>query len=401
MTQFLIEHFVPNHAHTNERPVRTAYGNLACVVGILCNVLLFLGKFTIGTLFGSVAIAADGMNNLSDASSNVVSLVGFRLGARPADSEHPYGHARYEYLAGLAVSVMILVIGIELLRESVAKVLSPTPVVFSWLTVVVLAVSIVVKLWMSGFNRTIGNAIQSETLLATAADARNDVLSTAAVLVAALATHFTGINRIDGLMGLGVAGFILYSGAGLVHDTLRPILGAAPDPALVEMIEKKALAYPGVLGMHDLMIHDYGPGNRLVSFHLEMPADGDVMQSHDLIDSIERDFLVHDGLNVTIHFDPIVTDDPHVAELHDFLLEKASTLDPAADLHDIRIVPGPTHTNVVFDCGVPAEYLRPKDTRGQKLTAALRSAVRQQWPDHFCVIRLEPKYVTHQEKAAE
>lgn len=210
--------------------------------------LLAGGKIAVGVLTGSVAITADGMNNLSDASSNIVSLVGFKLGARPADSEHPYGHARYEYLAGLAVSVMILVIGVELLKESLAKTLHPTAVSFSWIMVVVLVASILVKLWMSALNRKIGTAIESETLLATAADARNDVITTVAVLAATILTKLTGFARLDGLMGLGVAAFILYSGAMLVRDTIDPLLGAAPDPELVEHIEKKALSYPGVLG---------------------------------------------------------------------------------------------------------------------------------------------------------
>ena len=296
LIDLLIKTFIKNHENTADRAVRTAYGNLACLVSVVCNLLLAGGKIAVGVLTGSVAITADGMNNLSDASSNIVSLVGFKLGARPADSEHPYGHARYEYLAGLAVSVMILVIGVELLKESFAKVLYPTAVAFNWVMVAVLAASILVKLWMSALNKHIGTAIESETLLATAADARNDVITTAAVLAATILTKLTGFDRIDGLMGLGVAAFILYSGAMLVKDTIDPLLGAAPDPELVEHIEKKALSYPGVLGVHDLMIHDYGPGSRLVSFHLEMDAKDDVMHSHDVIDRIERDLLVEDGV---------------------------------------------------------------------------------------------------------
>lgn len=397
LTRFLIRLFIKDARDPGDKKTRAAYGNLACMVGIVCNMLLFLGKFTVGTLFGSVAIAADGMNNLSDASSNIVSLVGFKLGARPADSEHPYGHARYEYLAGLAVSVMILVIGVELLKESFLKVLHPTPVTFSALTAAVLLASIAVKLWMGRFNKTIGQMIQSDTLLAAAADARNDVVTTTAVLAAAVGTQLTGNHRLDGLMGLGVAAFILYSGIGLVRSTLDPILGAAPDPELVNYIETKAMSYPGVLGVHDLMVHDYGPGNRLASLHIEMDAAGDVMHSHDLIDTIERDFLIKDGLIVTIHFDPVVVGDPHVAELKEFLQEAVARLDPQAGIHDLRIVPGPTHTNVIFDCAVPAEYITDKNRRGAKLLAALREEVKQRWPDHFCVVRLEPDYAHHRE----
>ena len=339
-----------------------------------------------------MSITADGLNNLSDASSNLVSLVGFKLGARPADSQHPYGHARYEYLAGLAVSVMILVIGVELLKESFGKVLHPTPVQFGWLPAAVLLASILVKLWMSLLNRRIGRTIHSETLIATAADARNDVVATGAVLIAAVLTHLTGMDRIDGVMGLGVAVFILYSGIQMVRDTIDPILGAAPDPELVEAIEKKALGYPGVLGVHDLMIHDYGPGNRLVSFHIEMDAKGDVMKSHDVIDNIERDLLVQDGMIATIHYDPVITGNPHTEEIRGFLQQEAARLEPRANIHDLRIVPGPTHTNVIFDCAVPAEYVTDKQHRGVKLVSALRAAVQQRWPDHFCVIKLEPDY---------
>ena len=392
MIDLLIRTFIKNHKNTADRTVRTAYGNLACIISVICNLLLFAGKATVGTLSGSVSITADGLNNLSDASSNLVSLVGFKLGARPADSQHPYGHARYEYLAGLAVSVMILVIGVELLKESFEKVLHPTPVQFGWLPVVVLLASILVKLWMSLLNRRIGRTIQSETLIATAADARNDVVATGAVLIASVLTYLTGIDRIDGIMGLGVAAFILYSGIQLVRDTIAPLGGAAPDPELVEYIEKKALGYPGVLGVHDLMIHDYGPGNRLVSFHIEMDASGDVMKSHDVIDNIERDLLVQDGMIATIHYDPVVTGNPHTEEIRTFLQQEVARLDPRANVHDLRIVPGPSHTNVIFDCAVPAEYVTDKQHRGVTLVNELRTAVQQRWPDHFCVIKLEPDY---------
>ena len=392
VTKFLLRCFVKNYENAADKAVRSACGNLACIVGIACNVLLFAGKFMVGMLFGSVAITADAVNNLSDASSNVVSLVGFKLGSKPADKEHPYGHARYEYLAGLAVSVMILVIGIELGKESIGKIIAPTAVEFSWLSAAVLVASILVKLWMSGFNRYVGKLIHSDTLLATAADSRNDVISTSAVLVASLAAHFTRIDRLDGIMGLAVALFILYSGIGLVRDTLDPILGAAPDLEQVAYIKEKALSYPNVLGVHDMMIHDYGPGNRLVSFHLEMPAEGDVMAMHDEIDCIEKDFFTNDGLTVTIHFDPVVTGDPHVTELRELVEAAAHQADPEVNIHDLRIVPGPTHTNVIFDCAVPPRYFEKDGAAGRELLNKLRDAVRQKWPDHFCVIQLEQAY---------
>ena len=321
MTKLLIRLFIRDPANIQDRTVRTAYGNLACMVGIVCNVLLFAGKFTVGTLFGSMAIAADALNNLSDASSNVVSLVGFRLGSKPADDEHPYGHARYEYLAGLAVSVMILVIGIELLKESFLKVLHPTPVTLSALTIAVLVVSILVKLWMSSFNRSVGSRIKSETLMATAADARNDVVTTAAVLAATILAHLTGIDRIDGLMGVGVALFILWSGVGLVRDTISPLLGAAPDPELIDYIEKKALSYPGVLGIHDLMVHDYGPGRVMVSLHAEVSGDGNIYELHDLIDRIERELKEKLHCETVIHMDPIDVGNEKTVEMKEEMVE--------------------------------------------------------------------------------
>lgn len=388
MTQFLIRTFIKDKDNTKSRAVRTAYGNLASAVGIVCNLLLFLGKITVGTLFGSIAITADAVNNLSDASSNIVSLLGFHLAAKAPDEKHPYGHARYEYLAGLAVSAMILAIGLSLLKESVEKVFRPEMVAFSLLSVAVLSVSIAVKLWMSVFNRTIGTRIASETLLATAADSRNDVISTGAVLASTLLCRVTGINRIDGVMGLAVALFILWSGWGLVQDTLSPLLGESPDPELVEHIEAKALSYPGVLGTHDLMVHDYGPGRQFASLHIEFPAEVDPLEAHDLIDNIERDFLKEDHIQVTIHYDPIVTSDARVGVLRTRLNKKVAELDPELSVHDLRIVPGPTHTNVLFDLVLPAGYVGDRAAVVQEL----RDFVRSQDERYFCVIKVEQSY---------
>ena len=314
--------------------------------------------------------------------------MGFRLGSKPADDEHPYGHARYEYLAGLAVSVMILVIGIELLKESFLKVLHPTPVTLSALTIAVLVVSILVKLWMSSFNRTVGRTIGSETLIATAADSRNDVLSTGAVLIATILCRLTGWNILDGLMGVGVAVFILISGWGLVMDTLSPLLGESPSEDLVDHIEQKVLSYPGVLGMHDLMVHDYGPGHQFASLHVELPAEQDPLEAHDLIDNIERDFMKHDHLMVTIHYDPIVTSDAAVGVLRSRLTEKLRQLDPALSLHDLRIVPGKTHTNVLFDLVLPAGYAGDK----VELLTQMEQFIKEQDPTYNCIIKLEQSY---------
>lgn len=387
MTEALIRLFIKNPEKTHDPAVRAAYGNLASWVGILCNLALCAGKFVVGTLSGSISVAADAVNNLSDASSSVVSLLGFRLGSRPADEEHPYGHARFEYLSGLAVAVMVLVIGLELGKTSLGKILAPTPVTFSWVTVGVLAASILVKLWMALFNKKVGGRIHSGALIATAADSRNDVLTTGAVLAAALISHFARVE-LDGWMGFAVALFILYSGVGLVKSTIDPLLGLAPDPELVKYIHERVMSYPNVLGTHDLMVHDYGPGRQFASVHVEMAAEGDVMASHDVIDNIERDFLENDGLHVVIHFDPIVTSDERVGDMRRWLSEAVKEIDGALTIHDLRMVPGPTHTNLIFDCVVPAGFAMSE----LDVKQAIKRLVRQKDPRYFCVITVECGY---------
>lgn len=390
MTQFLIRCFIKRPDDVKDAAVRTAYGNLASLVGMACNILLCIGKLLAGTLFGSIAIMADALNNLSDASSNVVSLIGFRLAAKAPDAEHPYGHARYEYLAGLVVSVTILAIGLSLLKESALKVLHPTPVVFSWLSIGVLAASILVKLWLSGFNRAVGKKINSETLMATAADSRNDVLTTGAVLLSTILCSLTGYGIMDGIMGVGVAAFILWSGWGLVMDTLSPLLGESPSPELVEHIERTVMSYPGVLGMHDLMVHDYGPGHQFASLHVEFPAETDPLTAHDVIDNIENDFLKKDRLQVTIHYDPIVTADASVGVLRARLQEHARQLDPQLSIHDLRIVPGESHTNVLFDLVFPAGYTGDID----QMLAKMCQFVKEQDPKYCCVVKVEQSYAS-------
>ena len=390
MTQFLIRCFIKRPDDVKDAAVRTAYGNLASLVGMACNILLCIGKLLAGTLFGSIAIMADALNNLSDASSNVVSLIGFRLAAKAPDAEHPYGHARYEYLAGLVVSVTILAIGLSLLKESALKVLHPTPVAFSWLSIGVLAASILVKLWLSGFNRAVGKKIDSETLMATAADSRNDVLTTGAVLLSTILCSLTGYGIMDGIMGVGVAAFILWSGWGLVMDTLSPLLGESPSPELVEHIERTVMSYPGVLGMHDLMVHDYGPGHQFASLHVEFPAETDPLTAHDVIDNIEKDFLQKDRLQVTIHYDPIVTADASVGVLRARLKEHARQLDPQLSIHDLRIVPGDSHTNVLFDLVFPAGYTGDID----QMLAKMCQFVKEQDPKYCCVVKVEQSYAS-------
>ncbi len=392
MTEWLVRRFVKNYQQCDDPRVRTAYGKFAGVVGIVCNVLLCLGKGAAGLLSGSVAIVADAVNNLSDASSNVVSLLGFKLAGKPADSGHPYGHGRFEYLSGLLVAVLIVVIGVELVKSSIDKVVDPEPTDFSWVAAGILAVSIVVKLWMALFNRSIGRRIGSTALEATAVDSRNDVVTTAAVLAALLVSHYTGLE-LDGWAGLVVGVFIVWSGVGLVRDTVDPLLGRAPSPELVEHIRSKIMGYPGVLGTHDLMVHDYGPGRQFASVHVEMAAEADVLESHDVLDNIEQDFLHEDGLVMTIHFDPIVTADETVGDLRRWIDGLVRGIDGRLSIHDLRTVPGPTHTNVIFDCLKPHEVETPDDELRRRICALVEA----EHPEYSCKITVDTSYVSSQQ----
>lgn len=387
MTEFLLSRFVKGYPEVNDPQVRARCGNLAGLVGICCNLLLSAGKFLAGLLTGSVAISADAVNNLSDASSSIITLLGFRLAARPADDEHPYGHGRTEYLSGLAVSVMILLIGAELAKTSIQKVLSPEPITTGMVSILILAASILVKFWMAAFNRHVGRLIRSATLEATAADSRNDVISTGAVLIATLLQMQFGWN-LDGYMGLAVAAFILWSGWGLVKDSIAPLLGQTPDPELVRHIADVTLSYPGVLGIHDMIVHDYGPGRQFASLHAEMAASADVLESHDTIDRIEKYFLEQEGLHVVIHYDPIVTDDSETGEARAFFAAEAKKLDPRLSIHDLRMVPGTTHTNVIFDLVLPREL----DSRTSELKHALQEAAQRKNPLWLCVITAENSF---------
>lgn len=388
MTDILTKIFIKNYENTDDPKVRTAYGKFAGSVGIICNLILFSFKFIVGTLSGSMSITADAVNNLSDASSSIISLLGFRLASKPADPEHPYGHARYEYLSGLAVAVIILIIGVELFRSSLDKILNPSAVEFSWITSVVLIASIAVKLWMALFNTRIGKKIGSQTLIATAADSRNDVITTSVVLAAALISRFSSLE-LDGWMGLLVAAFIIFSGIGLIRETIDPLLGTSPDPELVTYIHNKIMSYPGVLGTHDLMIHDYGPGRQFASVHVEMAAEADVLESHDTIDNIEYDFKTNDHLHLIIHYDPIVTSDETIGDMRKWLGEKVRTIDPIITVHDLRLVPGTTHQNLIFDCVVPQDY-KMSDAQ---LKAAISEIVRAEYPDYFCMITIDKSYI--------
>lgn len=371
MTNFLLRRFIPDYQNTADPAVREKYGNLAGIVGIICNVLLFVGKLLAGTLCGSVSVTADAVNNLSDASSSLVTLLGFRLAARPADEKHPYGHARMEYLSGLAVAVMILVIGVELVKSSVQKILHPEAVEFSVLTAAVLTGSILLKLWMALFDRKLGRKISSAALIAAAADSRSDVIATGAVLLACVVGRLTGL-MIDGWAGLLVALFILWSGVGVVKDTVDPLLGAKPDEALVRAIAYLMTSHVNILGFHDLMVHDYGPGRRFASVHAEIDHRIDPLVAHEILDEIERQAKRELHVDLVIHYDPIVTDDPEIAAVRTRVLQIMHGLDPRLSLHDFRMVSGSHHVNVIFDMVLPPEDAQTAEQLRRQIEAQLQ-----------------------------
>ncbi|MBQ2893546.1 MAG: cation transporter [Oscillospiraceae bacterium] len=359
MTRLLLRLFVKNSDDIGNPKARSAIGKLSGIVGIIANLLLFAGKLAAGLLSGSVSITADAMNNLSDASSSIVTFAGFKLAEKPADEDHPYGHARFEYLSGLAVAALIIVIGFELAKTSVEKILNPTSVTFSGLTVAILLGSIGVKLWLAVFNHTLGKKIHSGALNATAADSRNDCITTAAVLLAGVLGYFTSW-QVDGYAGLAVALFILWSGAKLAKETINPLLGEAASPELQALIVDYISANPKVLGYHDLMVHDYGPGQRFASLHVEMDQREDPLLCHEIIDDIERECLQSHNIHLVIHYDPVVTDDPErnrlLAETHDIL----KAIDSRLHAHDFRMVKGDGHTNLIFDVVLPSDMLKEK-----------------------------------------
>lgn len=383
MTKLLLRLFVHT---TDPQARRTAIGRVSGIVGIICNLLLCLGKLVIGTLSGAISITADAMNNLSDAASSIVTLVGFKLSESPADEEHPYGHARFEYLSGLAVAAIVVVIGFELLKTSVQKIIAPTPIEFSLWVAVVLLLSIGVKLWMSLFNHKLGKDINSATLLATAVDSRNDVISTGAVLLAALIEAFTKL-QVDGYMGLLVALFILYSGCSLAKETISPLLGEAASPELQELIAHHVGSSPKVLGYHDLMVHDYGPGQRFASIHVEMDYNEDPMECHEIIDNIERECMEQHHIHLVIHYDPIVTDDPELNRLHEMVDTFLSAYDSRLHTHDFRMVEGTQHTNLIFDVALPSSL----SGQEKKITEALESFLREKEnKTYYAVITFDP-----------
>ena len=384
----LVRLFIKNCDDVNNPAVREKYGVLAGAVGIVLNLLLSAGKLFAGLATGSISITADAFNNLSDAGSSVVTLVGFKVAGQKADDGHPFGHGRVEYLAGLLVSLMILLVGVELGKSSVEKILHPEAVTFSALSAAILVCAILVKLWMGQFNRRLGKKIGSAAMAATAADSVSDAVATAAVLAGALVNRFAHVN-IDGWVGLAVAVFILRSGWGAAKDTINPLLGASPDPELVRQLRELVLSHPQVVGIHDMIIHDYGPGRRLCSFHAEVPQDADILDAHDAIDHIEREIQEKFGIETTVHMDPIATDDEKVTQLRARVAALAQAVEPEMTIHDFRVVEGPTHTNVIFDAVVP-HRCRLSD---QEVRERLSRAVTALDSAYQAVIQIDRAYV--------
>ena len=386
MTSLLIKLFIKSPHATHSPAVRRAYGTLASTVGIILNLLLAVGKFTVGLLFGAIAVQADALNNLSDAGSQIISLITFKVAAKPADRDHPFGHARIEYVASMVVSFMILLIGWELLSGSVSKILHPTPTVFSWLSVAVLGVSVLVKLWLCAFNRRIAKRIDSSVMRATAADSRSDAGATAAVLAATLVYKFTGFDP-DAYMGILVALLILWAGIKILNDTKNSILGEGPSEETVAQIRALVAEFEprGVLGIHDLVVHNYGPGRVMASLHIEVDGDADIYASHDIADLIERRLRVECGMEATVHMDPVAVRDPRVAAHKQLAEACAAKIDGRLRIHDFRIVPGDTHTNLIFDVATPFELAIPDAT----LRSNLADAIHEADPHLFAVITVD------------
>ena len=375
MTELLSRLFVKNHKNVTDPHVRTAYGVMVSLIGIAVNLLLFAAKLVIGMLSGSVSVTADAMNNLTDASSAIVTLVGFKLAEKPADEDHPYGHARFEYLSGLAVAGMMLVIGFEMGKTAFEKILNPEVTVISPVLVGILLCSMAVKGWLYLFNNRLGKDIQSTVLLATAADSRNDAVSTGVILISALVEWFTWW-QIDGYMGLLVAAFILYNGCKQAKDTISPLLGEAASPELRRQIVSLMEREDAVLGYHDLMVHDYGPGQRFGSLHVEMSQRLDPVYSHGLIDNLERLALEEFGVHLVIHYDPVVMGDPEVEERRALVVKILTDCDPRLQIHDFRMVRGGTHTNLIFDVVLPRNMINRKKQLEQKLEKAFAGKYR-------------------------
>lgn len=384
MTDLILRIFVRDHKNTEDPAVRDKCGRVAGAVGIVTNFLLFLMKIIVGTVFHSVSVTADAVNNLTDSGSSVVTLIGFKMASKPADEKHPFGHARIEYLSGVIVSFIVIFLGLQLGMSSVEKILTPEENALTPVALVVLVISILAKLWQCLFYRKVGRMIKSESVEATSKDSRNDVIATSVVLLGAVITMLTGVN-LDGYMGAAVALFIVFSGVQLTISTADPLLGQAPEGELVQTITEKMLSYPGIIGMHDLAVHNYGVGRCFASAHCEVDAKNDILVSHDLIDNIERDFSRDLGIHMVIHLDPVIVGDARTDALHCKVQSLVTALYPTVTIHDFRVIWGVTHSNIVFDAAVPFS-VKDSDT---VITQKLEAEIQKLDPDYRTVVTID------------
>ena len=389
MTEFLVRHFVKEYTEIEKVSVRTAYGVVASVVGIFCNVLLFAVKWTIGYLLHSISVMADAFNNLSDAGSSVIGLVGVKMASKPADQDHPFGHGRIEYIAALIVAFLVMEVGFTFLKDAVGKIRDPEELRFQAVSVVILILSVGVKLWMCFFNRKLGRRIDSKVMLATSADALGDVVTTTATIASVLFFRITGVN-IDGIVGLGVSLVVMWAGIGIAKDTLEPLIGEAVEPEEYARIKEFVEGYEGVLGSHDLIVHNYGPGRNMASIHAEVPNDVEIETSHEIIDRIERDAFRMLGVFLVIHMDPVETKDVHVMQVHSQVEQIVKALDPAVSIHDFRMINGEEQVNLIFDMEIPYEY---DAKRQDDLKTTLIKLLQITDPRYECVITAERSYV--------
>lgn len=384
MTDLILRIFVRDHKNTEDPAVRDKCGRVAGAVGIVTNFLLFLMKIIVGTVFHSVSVTADAVNNLTDSGSSVVTLIGFKMASKPADEKHPFGHARIEYLSGVIVSFIVIFLGLQLGMSSIEKILTPEENALTPVALVVLVISILAKLWQCLFYRKVGRMIKSESVEATSKDSRNDVIATSVVLLGAVITMLTGVN-LDGYMGAAVALFIVFSGVQLTISTADPLLGQAPEGELVQTITEKMLSYPGIIGMHDIAVHNYGVGRCFASAHCEVDAKNDILVSHDLIDNIERDFSRDLCIHMVIHLDPVIVGDARTDALHRKVQSLVTALYPTVTIHDFRVIWGVTHSNIVFDAAVPFSV---KDSDAV-ITQKLEAEIQKLDPDYRTVVTID------------
>lgn len=388
LTELLINKFVKNRHKTNDNTVRQAYGYLGGIVGILANIFLFVSKLFIGTLINSIAVMADAINNLSDAASSIITLVSFKMTNKPADREHPFGHGRIEYISAMIVSFLVILVGLEFIKSSVQRVMNPEAVKFNWITFILLSLSIIIKLWLSIFNKKIGKSIGSKAMEATAMDSISDVITTSVVLLSLIMSIWITFP-IDGYIGILVALFIMYSGFSLTKETLNPLLGEAPDMELVNAIISKVMAYEGIIGVHDIIVHNYGPNRCVVSLHTEVPADIDITSAHDIIDKAEQDISEELDIHLVMHMDPININDKVVLKVQQQILEVITEFGMELTMHDFRMVGDENHCNVIFDMVIPYE-INGKDEK--KVANDVSEAIKKKHPQYNPIIKLDRSY---------